>query len=145
MRHNKRLSVLSRWFRDDRHKALCRPRGTLRFFTRLPTVETVGFLIPSRKAGLGPPKPSRPIHGLGKSALPAILAGGIIYEMKLRLRKPGRTVFPKVSPKKAGTTQPSMVQVDGIWIHQGAAEPGANWERALNDVREERMQTVLKP
>jgi hypothetical protein len=38
-----------------------------------------------------------------------------------------------------------MIQVDGLWIHQGAAEPRANWERVLDDVREERIQTVLKP
>jgi hypothetical protein len=37
-----------------------------------------------------------------------------------------------------------MVRVDGLWVHQGAAEPGANWERVLEDVREERIGSVLK-
>ena len=39
---------------------------------------------------------------------------------------------------------PSMVKVDGLWVHQGSAEPGTNWERILEDVREDRIQSVLK-
>ncbi len=93
------------------------------------------------------------------------MANGMIYGMKLRIDKAGRVVFPKPLRKRLGLAsemeleaveqpggvllrpliqKPSMIQVDGLWIHQGAAEPGANWERVLNDVREERMQTVLK-
>jgi bifunctional DNA-binding transcriptional regulator/antitoxin component of YhaV-PrlF toxin-antitoxin module len=37
---------------------------------------------------------------------------------------------------------PSMVKVDGLWVHQGSAEPGANWERILDEVREERSDSV---
>ena len=94
------------------------------------------------------------------------MVNGIIYGMKLRIDKSGRVVFPKPLRKRLGlaseieleavdqpggillrpvTQQPSMIQVDGLWIHQGAVEPGANWERLLNDVREERIQSVLKP
>ena len=94
------------------------------------------------------------------------MANGIIYGMRLRIDKAGRVVFPKPLRKRLGLAsemeleaveqpggillrplmqKPSMIQVDGLWIHQGAAEPGANWERVLDDVREERMQTVLKP
>jgi bifunctional DNA-binding transcriptional regulator/antitoxin component of YhaV-PrlF toxin-antitoxin module len=40
--------------------------------------------------------------------------------------------------------QPSMAQVDGLWVHRGEAEPGANWERAVDGAREERIQSVLK-
>jgi hypothetical protein len=65
--------------------------------------------------------------------------------MKLRLDKSNRVIFPKTSAKTVKAKQPSMIQVDGLWIHQGAAEPGANWERVLDDVREERIQGVLKP
>jgi hypothetical protein len=65
--------------------------------------------------------------------------------MKLRSDKSGRTVFPKIPAKTAKTKQPSMIQVEGLWIHQGTAEPGANWERVLADVREERIQAVLRP
>ena len=80
--------------------------------------------------------------------------------------KSGRIVFPKPLRRQLGigsgieleaveqpggvllrplVQRPSMVQVDGLWVHQGAAELGANWERVLDDVREERTQTVLKP
>ena len=86
--------------------------------------------------------------------------------MKLRMDKSGRIVFPKPLRKRLGlasgveleaveqpggvllrlvSQQPSMVQVDGLWIHQGAAEPGASWERVVDDLREERTQNVVKP
>jgi bifunctional DNA-binding transcriptional regulator/antitoxin component of YhaV-PrlF toxin-antitoxin module len=102
---------------------------------------------------------------IGKPALPWIIPNSIIYGMKLRMDKSGRVVFPKPLQKRLGLTpkieleaveqpdgillrpvvqQASMIQVDGLWIHQGAAEPGANWLRVMNLVREERIQTVLK-
>ena len=40
--------------------------------------------------------------------------------------------------------QPAMVRVDGLWVHRGTAAPGANWGGVLDDVREERIQSVLK-
>ena len=90
----------------------------------------------------------------------------ILYGMKLRMDESGRIVFPKPLRKQLGLTsgveleaveqpgglllhpiqeQPSMVQVDGLWIHQGTAEPDANWDRVLEDVRDERTQSALKP
>ena len=33
---------------------------------------------------------------------------------------------------------------DDLWVHQGIPQPGANWERILEDVREERIESVLK-
>ena len=90
---------------------------------------------------------------------------GIVNGMELRIDKAGRIVVPKslrerfgfkadteleaieqpegVLLKRVGQ-RPSMVQVDGLWVHQGTAEPGANWERILEDVREERIESVLK-
>jgi len=86
--------------------------------------------------------------------------------MKLRIDKSGRILLPKPLRKRLGLAsemeleaveqpdgillrpavqQPSMVQVDGLWIHQGTAKLGANWERVLADVREERIQAVLRP
>lgn len=85
-------------------------------------------------------------------ALPWIIPHGIIDYMKLRMDKSGRVLLPKPLRKRLGLAsesellaveqpggillrpvvpQPSMIQVDGLWIHQGAAGPGANWERAL--------------
>jgi bifunctional DNA-binding transcriptional regulator/antitoxin component of YhaV-PrlF toxin-antitoxin module len=45
---------------------------------------------------------------------------------------------------KRAERRPSMLKVDGLWVHQGSAEPEANWERILEDVREERIESVLK-
>jgi hypothetical protein len=40
-------------------------------------------------------------------------------------------------PDKPVEQRPSMVRPDGLWVHQGSAEPHANWERILKDMREE--------
>ena len=85
--------------------------------------------------------------------------------MELRIDKAGRIVVPKPLRERLGfkpdtgleaierrdgvllkriEQRPSMVKVDGLWVHQGKAEPGANWERVLQDVREERIESVLK-
>jgi len=36
-----------------------------------------------------------------------------------------------------------MVQIDGLWVHRGTARNAAIWEHVLDDVREERVQSVL--
>ena len=85
--------------------------------------------------------------------------------MELRIDKAGRIVLPKALRERLGfkpdtglvaieqsggvllkrvEQRPSMVKADGLWVHQGSAEPGANWERILEDVREERIESVLK-
>ena len=90
---------------------------------------------------------------------------GIVNGMELRIDKAGRIVVPKPLRERLGfkpdteleaieqpegvllkrvQQRPSMVKVDGLWVHQGSAEPGANWERILEDVREERIESVLK-
>jgi AbrB family looped-hinge helix DNA binding protein len=93
------------------------------------------------------------------------MAYGIINGMELGIDKAGRIVVPKPLRERLGfkpdteleaieqpegvllrriEQRPSMVKVNGLWVHQGSAEPGANWERALEDVREERIASVLK-
>jgi AbrB family looped-hinge helix DNA binding protein len=93
------------------------------------------------------------------------MADGIINGMTLRIDKAGRIVVPKPLRLRLGLKpdteleaveqpegvllkrveqRPSMARVDGLWVHQGRAEPGANWERILEDVREERIESVLK-
>jgi AbrB family looped-hinge helix DNA binding protein len=90
---------------------------------------------------------------------------GIFNGMRLRIDKAGRIVVPKPLRERLGfkpdtelvaieqpegvllkrvERRPSMVKVDGLWVHQGSAEPGANWERILEDVRAERIESVLK-
>ena len=93
------------------------------------------------------------------------MAHGIMNGMELRIDKAGRIVVPKPLRERLGfkpdtgleaieqpegvlikrvEQRPSMVKVDGLWVHQGSAEPGANWERILEDVREKRIESVLK-
>ncbi len=85
--------------------------------------------------------------------------------MELRIDKAGRIVVPKPLRERLGfkpdteleavehpegvllkrvQQQPSMVKVHGLWVDQGRAEPGANWERILEDVREERIASASK-
>jgi len=93
------------------------------------------------------------------------MVSGIINGMEVRIDKAGRIVVPKPLRERLGfkpgteleaierpegvllkriEQRPSMVKVDGLWVHQGSAEPGANWDRILEDVREERIESVLK-
>ena len=90
---------------------------------------------------------------------------GIINGMKFRIDKVGRIVVPKPLRERLGFRpdteleaieqpegvlfkrvhqQPSMRKVDGLWVHQGSPEPGANWEHILEAVREDRIESVLK-
>ena len=85
--------------------------------------------------------------------------------MELKIDKAGRIVVPKPLRERLGfkpdteleaieqpegvllkrvEQRPSMLKVDGLWVHQGSAEPGANWERILEGVREEQIDSVLK-
>jgi AbrB family looped-hinge helix DNA binding protein len=85
--------------------------------------------------------------------------------MELRIDKAGRIVVPKPIRERLGfrpdtelvaterpegvllkrvEQRPSMVKIDGLWVHQGSAEAGANWERVLDRVREERIESVLQ-
>ena len=93
------------------------------------------------------------------------MVSGIYYGMELRIDKAGRIVVPKPLRERLGfkphtelmaieqpdgvllkriKQRPSMVKVDGLWVHQGSAEPGANWDLILEDVREERIESALK-
>jgi AbrB family looped-hinge helix DNA binding protein len=97
--------------------------------------------------------------------LPFFMVHGIISGMTVKIDKAGRIVVPKPLRERLGfkpdtelvaieqpegvllkrvEQRPSMVKVDGLWVHQGSAEPGANWERILEDAREERIDSVLK-
>jgi len=85
--------------------------------------------------------------------------------MNLKMDKSGRIVLPKRLRERLGLRPgmeleaveqpggvllrpaehpPSMIQVDGLWVHRGTVATGASWGRVLDDVREERIQSVLK-
>jgi AbrB family looped-hinge helix DNA binding protein len=84
--------------------------------------------------------------------------------MTIRMDKSGRIVLPKVIRERFGLTpdlelevveqpngvllrrredHPSMIKVDGLWIHQGTPQPGAQWDRLVDDVRDDRAQSIL--
>ena len=93
------------------------------------------------------------------------MANGIFCGMILKMDKSGRIVFPKALRDSLGLKadseleavseaggvllrlveqQPSLIRVDGLWVHRGTSAGDANWGRVLDDVREERIQSVLK-
>jgi AbrB family looped-hinge helix DNA binding protein len=92
------------------------------------------------------------------------MADGNFDGMQLRIDKSGRIVVPKVLRERLGfeagseleaieepdgvllkkvQTLPSMMKIDGLWVHQGIPQPGADWERVLEEVREERTGSLL--
>jgi AbrB family looped-hinge helix DNA binding protein len=95
--------------------------------------------------------------------LPFVMAYGNYDGMELKIDKSGRIVVPKALRERLGfkpdseleaieqtdgvllkkaQARPSMIKVDGLWVHQGVPQPAANWERVLEDVREERTESV---
>jgi len=79
--------------------------------------------------------------------------------MNVKIDKLGRIVLPKplrqrysLRPgtelevtERAGevllrpaSQKPSMVKIRGWWVHQGVAEPGLDWSRIVEQVREDR-------
>jgi AbrB family looped-hinge helix DNA binding protein len=73
------------------------------------------------------------------------MVSGIINGMQVKIDKAGRIVVPKPLRERLGfkpdteleaierpegvllkriEQRPSMVKVDGLWVHQGSAEPG---------------------
>jgi AbrB family looped-hinge helix DNA binding protein len=93
------------------------------------------------------------------------MAYGIINGMRLRIDKSGRIVVPKPLREGLGLKpdteleaveqadgillkrveqRPSMAKIDDLWVHLGFAEPGTHWEHVLENVREERIASVLK-
>ena len=76
---------------------------------------------------------------------------GIINGMEVKIDKAGRIVVPKPLRERLGFKpdteleaverpegvllkrvgqRPSMVKVDGLWVHQGAAARNPDWSRA---------------
>ena len=85
---------------------------------------------------------------------------------RLTIDKSGRIVVPKrlrdalgmqaeseleISPQSDGMfvrvvrDDSALVRIDGLWVHRGSARPDADWNRVLDDVRAERVATILKP
>ncbi len=92
------------------------------------------------------------------------MVSGIIDGMDVKIDKAGRIVVPKSLRERLGfrpdtelraieqpdgvllkrvEERPSMTRADGLWLHRGVPEPRANWDRVLEDMREERIESVL--
>lgn len=88
-----------------------------------------------------------------------------INGIKLRIDKSGRIVLPKplrehlglkpgaeleVLSREGGVLlrtveeRPALSKIDGLWVHRGVAQAGAKWDRIIEEVREERIGSVLK-
>lgn len=86
--------------------------------------------------------------------------------MNVHIDKAGRLVLPKAVRQQLGITpdtplelvhrpdgvllrrvaqQPSMLQVDGLWVHQGTSAPNADWAGVIDSVREERADSTWAP
>ncbi len=91
------------------------------------------------------------------------MARAIVNGMKITIDKSGRIVVPKPLRDRFGLKpdmeldvleqenglllrvpeqRPTMTKIKGLWVHQGSASAAMDWDRALENVREERMQTL---
>ena len=43
---------------------------------------------------------------------------------------------------KRPVTKPTLIKVDGFWVHQGLAPGGFDWNRHIDDEREERNRSI---
>jgi AbrB family looped-hinge helix DNA binding protein len=85
--------------------------------------------------------------------------------MRLKVDKSGRIVVPKrlrdqlgirseaeleITAQSGGIfvrvvdEEPALIKVDGLWVHRGSAGPEVDWERVIEDVRDERIASVSK-
>ena len=93
------------------------------------------------------------------------MAYRILNSMQIRIDKAGRIVVPKLLRERLGfkpdteleaieqpdgvllkrvEQRPSMIKVDGLWVHKGVAPKGFDWDRAVADAREERIRDLTK-
>ncbi len=91
------------------------------------------------------------------------MAYGMMNGMDVKIDKSGRIVVPKSLRDRLGlkpdmalevheqadgmllrvpVPQPTMVKIDGLWVHQGTAHANADWTSVLEEVREERLRAV---
>lgn len=87
----------------------------------------------------------------------------MINNMDVKLDQSGRIVVPKPLRDRLGlkpdmalevheqadgmllrvpVSHPTMVNVDGLWVHQGTAPSNTDWACVLEGVRDERLRAV---
>ena len=88
-----------------------------------------------------------------------------INGIRLRIDKAGRLVVPKHLRERLGLSPgaelevsdqpdgvllrpvrstPAMIKVDGLWTHQGLPDPSLDWNRIVEDARDERIHAIAK-
>ena len=73
------------------------------------------------------------------------MAYGIVNGMEVRIgERLGFKPDTELVAIERVERRPSMAKVDGLWVHQGCAEQGANWDHIVEDVRAGRIESVLK-
>ena len=91
------------------------------------------------------------------------MAYGIMYGMRIKIDKAGRIVLPKPNRERfhlrAGAELelehgpeglslkpvergPSMVLEKGMWVHLGLLPRELDWDKLIDEVREERIQDL---
>ncbi|MBV8592554.1 MAG: AbrB/MazE/SpoVT family DNA-binding domain-containing protein [Acetobacteraceae bacterium] len=78
-------------------------------------------------------------------------SGRIVVPKPLRERlglKPGTELEVLEQPDgvflRKVEERPALVKIDGLWVHCGIAQPGTNWDRLIQEIREERIESILK-
>lgn len=78
-------------------------------------------------------------------------AGRIVVPKELRLRfalRPNTELEIVEHPNgvllRVQEQKPALAQVHGLLVHQGRAENGADWDLALESIREERLQETIR-
>jgi AbrB family looped-hinge helix DNA binding protein len=95
------------------------------------------------------------------NVLPFTMPYAIINSMTLRIDKAGRIILPKPVRDRLQLREGAellleehpdglilrpiehkspMVQEHGIWVHQGQAPPGFNWDTIVEAIRDERIR-----
>lgn len=78
-----------------------------------------------------------------EQAIQAAIAAGQFRSVDEFIESAIRTLTKAIEPSKGSEASgderlpPSWANTEGVWVHQGVAEPGAAWDRIIDDVREE--------
>ena len=64
---------------------------------------------------------------------------GIRPEAELELTAQSGGIFVRVVEEDQ-----ALVKVDGLWVHRGSARPEADWDHVIENLRDERIDSVIK-